>query len=393
MDILKIQDIDLRDKKVFAKFDLNVPFDKNGYISDYTKVNAALETIEYLLKNNCSVIIASHLSNVELSLKPVHRVLRALLRRPVVFADWVCNAKVLEMAKGLDNGEVLLLENLRFDKRETENDEEFARKLASMAEVYINDGFWVIHREHASVEKITDFFPDDKKWLGFLVQKEIFYLKDIVENPKRPFVAVVGWSKVSSKLLAVKKLVARVDKIIIGWAMAFTFLKAKWFEVWKSLVEDDLIDEARGIMKNMQEQGKELVLPVDFIVSDIFWSDWNIKTVRYDEIPEGFMWLDIWEESVKLFEEKCDDAKTIFWNGPMWAYEMEEFFNGSANIANILANSSATTIVWWGDSLSIVNKLWLSRRFNLVSTWGGASLKLLEGKSLIGIEKLRKTTP
>ncbi len=397
MKILRIQDIDLRWKRVFAKFDFNVPFDKNKDISDYTRLKGALHTIEYLLDQNCSIVMASHLGKPrwswyqkQFSLEPVQRVLRAMLRWDVKMADWVCNSETIKIAKDLKSREILLLENLRFDDREVKNDEGFAGQLSSMADVYINDGFWVIHRQHASIDRITDFFPSDKKGLGFLVQKEISYLREVVDSPDRPFVAIVGWSKISSKLLAVKQLVGRVDKIIIGGAMAFTFLKAKGYEVWRSLVEDYLLNDAREIIKTMEEQGKELVLPVDFVVSKVFGRDWDMKTVGYNEIPRDFMGLDIWVGSVNLFREKCIGAKTIFWNWPMGAYELEEFFNGSASVASILAESGGVTIVWGGDSISIINGLWLADRFSFISTWWGASLKLLEGKSLIGIEKLRK---
>ena len=306
MEILKIQNINLKNKRVFVRFDFNVPFDRKWNISDYTRVNAALETIEYLLKQNCSIIIASHLwrptwYQKQFSLEPVQKTLRALLRWPVKLANWVCDEETIKTAQKLKSKEILLLENLRFEKGEKQNSEEFSKKLASMAEIYINDAFWVSHRQHSSVYGITNFFPDNKKGLGLLVQKEVSYLKKVMNNPNRPFVAIVGWSKISSKLEAVKQLLSKVDKIIIGWAMAFTFLKAQWYQVWRSLVENYLINEAKDILETMGKQGKELILPVDFVASNVFWKGWNMKTVSYKDIPKDLMWLDIWEESIKLF--------------------------------------------------------------------------------------------
>jgi len=404
MQLQKVQNIDTENKKVFLRCDFNVPFDKSGNIDDYTRVNATLETIKYLLKQNCSIIIASHLSRPKwvwkedllrpegfekkFSLAPIQRVLRALLRLPIILANWVSDDETIKKAKNLKPWEILLLENLRFDIREKQNEENFAKELASMSDIYINDAFWVCHRNHASVDKITDFFLEWEKAAGFLLQKENSYFTDKIANPERPFVAIAGWAKVSSKLLTIKKLLEKVDKIIIGWAMAFTFLKAQWYEIWNSLVENDLLDEARNIIKVAKVLNKELIFPIDFIISENFWEDWNIKTVDFDKIPNWFMWLDIWPKSIKLFEEKCEDAKMIFWNWPMWAYEFESFFEWSASIAQILATSSAITFAWWWDSISVINKLSLSRELDFVSTWGWASLELLEWNKLIWIEKL-----
>ncbi|MDQ7008799.1 MAG: phosphoglycerate kinase [Candidatus Gracilibacteria bacterium] len=390
----KIQNIDIENKRVFLRCDFNVPFDKNGIITDYTRVNAVLKTIKYLLKNNCSIVISSHLGRPKdfeqnFSLAPVQRVLRALLRLPIILASGVSDEKTIEQAKKLKSGEILLLENLRFDSREKKNDENFAKELASMGEIYINDAFGVSHRSHTSVDKITDYFLEGEKAAGFLLQKENKYFKDKINNPERPFIAIVGGAKVSSKLLTIKKLLEKVDKIIIGGAMAFTFLKAEGYEIGKSLVENDLLEEAKNIIETAKKLNKELILPVDFIISDKFGENGIIKTVNFDKIPENFMGLDIGAKSIKLFEKKSESAKMIFWNGPMGAYEFDSFFEGSASIANILANSKGETFAGGGDSIAVINKMGLGQELSFISTGGGASLELLEGKKLVGIEKLK----
>lgn len=401
----KVQDIDTENKKVFLRCDFNVPFDKSGNIDDYTRVNAVLDTIKYLLNQNCSIVIASHLGRPKwvwkedllrpewfekkFSLETIQKVLRALLRLPIILANWVSDEKTITQAKSLKPWEILLLENLRFDEREKQNDETFAKELASMADIYINDAFWVSHRKHASVDKITEYFLEWEKAAGFLLQKENSYFTDKINNPERPFLAITGWAKVSSKLLTIKKLLEVVDKIIIGWAMAFTFLKAKWINVWNSLVENDLLEEARNILETAKKLNKELILPIDFVISDVFWENWVIKIVDFDKIPEWFMWLDIWPRSIKLFEEKSKNAKMIFWNWPMWAYEFESFFEWSASIANILASCKWETFAGWWDSIAVINKLWLSPKLNFISTGWWASLELLEWNKLVGIEKLK----
>lgn len=390
----KVQNIDIENKRIFLRCDFNVPFDNYWNITDYTRVNAVLKTIKYLIKQNCSIVIASHLwrpkwFEKKYSLAPIQRVLRALLRLPIFLAEWVSDKKTIIQARNLKLWEILLLENLRFDSREKQNDEVFAECLASMADIYINDAFWVSHRSHASVDKITDFFLEWEKAAGFLLQKENQYFTDKINNPEKPFIAIVGWAKVSSKLLTIKKLLEKVDKIIIGWAMANTFLKAQWYNVWNSLVENDLLDEANNILESAKILNKEVVLPVDFIISDNFWEDWIIKTVDFNKIPNWFMCLDIWPKSIKLFEKKSKSAKMIFWNWPMWAYEFESFFEWSASIANILASCSWETFAGWWDSISIINKLALSRKLSFISTGWWASLELLEGKKLPWIEKLK----
>jgi phosphoglycerate kinase len=258
-----------------------------------------------------------------------------------------------------------------------------------MGDIYINDAFWVSHRKHASVDKITDFFLEWEKAAGFLLQKENKYFTDKIDNPERPFIAIVWGSKVSSKLLTIKKLLNKVDKIIIGWAMANTFLKAQGYEIWDSLVENDLLEESLNILKTAEELGKELILPIDFIISDTFGEEWIIETVKHNKISKWYMALDIWPESIKFFTKKCEQAKMIFWNWPMWAYEFESFFEGSKAIAEILGKSKAVTFAWWWDSISVINKLWLRYNLDFISTWWWASLELLEGGKLPWIEKLK----
>ena len=394
MKVRKIQDLDLTNWKVFLRCDFNVPINKHWEIEDFKRINLTLNTIKYLLKKNCKIIIASHLGRPKwfekkLSLEPIQKVLRALLRWPVKLAPWITNKETLSLIKNMKKKDIIILENLRFDPKEKENNNEFAKTLAFMANFYINDAFWVSHRKHASIDKITKYFDDNEKAAWFLMQKEISYFYDTIKDPKRPFIAILWWSKVSWKLETIKQLINKVDCIIIWWAMAFTFLKTMWYWIWKSIVEDDLLQEAKNILEATKKLNKKIIFPIDFIISDTFWEDWNIKKVDFDKIPNNYMWLDIWYDSIKLFEEVCNNAKTIFWNWPMWAYEYNSFFQWSAWITNILAKSKALTFVWWWDSLWVIRKIWLWEKINFLSTWWWASLQLLEWKNLIGIEKLK----
>ncbi len=396
MKIQKMQDLNLKWRKVFLRCDFNVPVDRYWNISNFKRINSIIKTIEYLHNKNCAIILASHFDRPHgfenrLSLKIIQRALRSLLRWPVILAPWIVDIETLKITKEIKSWDIILLENLRYEEWEKNNSKSFAKKLASMADFYINDAFGVSHRNHASIDAITQFFDENHKWAWLLLQREIEYFWKTLKVHKKPFVAILWGSKVSGKLQAIKKLLPQTQSIIIGWAMAFTFLKAQWYEVWKSLVEDELILEARDILTAAKVIGTKIYLPVDFKVSDVFDENWDVQTVDFDAIPLTHMWLDIWPKSIELFETVCLAAKTIFWNGPMWAYEMNRFFLGSAWIANILAQSEALTFVWGGDSLSVIHKMWLYNNIDFLSTWWGASIQLLEWKELPWIQNLKKS--
>jgi len=388
------KDLDLKGKRVFLRCDFNVPLDEFGNITDDRRIRMALPTIKYLLDNDCKIVIGSHLGrpkgefNEKFSLKPVARRLSHLLDEEVILAKDVVGEDAKNKAKNLKESQILLLENLRFDPRETKNDEIFAKELSEYGEYYINDAFGVSHRAHASVHAITKFYDDCHKAAGFLLLKEINFFSRLLENPVRPFVAVVGGSKVSGKLQALINLLPRVDKMIIGGGMAFTFLKALGYSVGDSLVEDDLIDEAKKIMEKAKELKVKFYLPVDIVVADKFSEDSMVKYVTYQEIPDGWMGLDIGPASVRLFGEVLWDAQTILWNGPMGVYEMDKFSRGTFKISHEIARSHGIKVVGGGDTADAVARAGDADEMTFISTGGGASLELLEGKKLPGIEAL-----
>ena len=394
MELLHLKDLDLKDKKVFIRCDFNVPIDEFGNITDDRRIRSAVATINHCLDEDCAVILASHLGRpkgeVELkySLAPVARRLQQLLKRQVLLTPDVVGTETLKMAKELPRHEVLLLENLRFEAGETENDEEFSKKLASMAEFYINDAFGVSHRAHASIFGVTKYFDNKHKAAGFLLEKEINFFDKLINNPIRPFAAIVGGSKVSGKLEALVNLLPKVDKIFIGGGMAFTFLKQLGYDIGASLVEDDLLDEAQKIMNKAKELGVKFYLPVDVIAAQKFEADAVIKIVTAQEIPHEWMGLDIGPATVRLYREGLNDVQTILWNGPMGVYEMDRFARGSSKIANFVADSYATTVVGGGDTADLVQRVNLDDEITFISTGGGASLELLEGKILPGVEAL-----
>ena len=378
---------------VFIRCDFNVPLDEYGNITDDRRIRAALPTIRYCLDNDCKVVLASHLGrpkgyDPKYSLKPVAKRLHTLLKQEIVMAEDVVGEDAKAKAKSLQEGEVLLLENLRFEPGETKNDPQFAKELSQFGKFYINDAFGVSHRAHASVEAITRYYDKDHKAAGFLLLKEIKYLHKLLENPTRPFMAIIGGSKVSGKLGALINLLPKVDKMIIGGGMAFTFLKALGEEVGKSLVEDDLVDEARNIMEEAKRLGVKLYLPVDFVVAPEFSEDAPVKFVTYKEIPKEWMGLDIGLASTRLFREALNDVQTILWNGPMGVFEMDKFARGSIKLANYVAESYATKIIGGGDTASLISKAGVDDEMTFISTGGGASLELLEGKELPGIKAL-----
>ncbi|GHS88760.1 phosphoglycerate kinase [Campylobacterota bacterium] len=394
MTLRTIKDIDVAGKKVFIRCDFNVPQDEFGNITDDRRIRSALATINYCVDHNCAVILASHNGrpkgepDPQFTLLPIAKRLQNLLKRDVALAADVVGDDAKKRAAELKAGEVLLLENLRFEKGETKNDEAFAKKLADMADIYINDAFGVSHRAHASVEAITKFFTDERKAAGFLLNKEINFFDRTLQHPTRPFVAVIGGSKVSGKLQAVENLLLKVDKIIIGGGMAFTFLKALGESIGDSLVEDDLIPDALRIMEEAKKRNVKLYLPVDVVCAQTV--DANAVTIytTTKEIPNGWKGLDIGPATTRLFREALDGAQTILWNGPMGVYEIEKFAKGSFKISHRIAESHATKIVGGGDTADLVQRADDSDEMTFISTGGGASLELLEGKVLPGVKAL-----
>jgi len=394
MKLQEIKNIDIAGKKVFIRCDFNVPVDEYQNITDDRRIQSALNTIRYCIDNDCAIIIASHFGRPKngfeekFSLKPVAKRLHTLLKREIKLAPNVICDETIAMANKLQSGEIMLLENMRFEAGETKNDPELSKTLASLADVYINDAFGVSHRAHASVEGIAQHFPIEAKAAGFLLAKEIKFFYHIIEEPKRPFVSIVGGSKVSGKLEALYNLVPKVDKIIIGGGMAFTFLKALGYDVGNSLVEDELIPEAIKIMKEARELGVKFYLPVDVIAAEEFDSESFAKATTVQEIPKGWMGLDIGPASATLFMQAIEDAHTILWNGPMGVYEMDKFAKGSTKISHAVANSYATTVVGGGDTADLVKRTGDEDEMTFISTGGGASLELIEGKVLPGVKAL-----
>jgi len=389
-----INEVELTNKRVLFRLDFNVPMDKLGNITDDTRIAAALPTLNYALDEGAKLIIISHLGRPKgkrvetLTLAPVAKRLGRMLKRPVKFIDDCLGAKVERAAANLENGDVLFLENLRFHPEETENDEVFAQKLAKIADVYVDDAFGNAHRCHASNVAITKFAPISVA--GFLIKKELSYFLDELENPKRPFVAIIGGSKVSSKLGALLNLVKRVDKIIIGGAMAFTFLKAQGYYIGSSLVEDALIDKAKEVMEAAREKDVKLYLPVDWVIAKGPDAKADTLIVPNQEMREGYAGYDIGRATVILFEEALADAGTIVWNGPLGVFEVESFSYGTMQIAHCVGSSTAISIVGGGDTDVAIHRAGETENINFISTGGGASLELLEGKKLPAIAALEE---
>lgn len=395
-EILSINDLDLAKKQIFIRCDFNVPMDEFLNITDDRRIRSAIPTIKYCLDHGCSIVLASHLGRPKngfeekFSLKNVAKRLSRLLDRDVIFANDVVGDDAIKKSAELKAGEILMIENLRFEKGETKNDENLARELAKFGEVYINDAFGVCHRAHASVEAITKFYDENHKAAGFLLQKEINFAQNLIKHPSRPFVAVVGGSKVSGKLQALHNLLPRVDKLIIGGGMAFTFLKALGENIGNSLLEEDLIEDANEILKKGKELGVKIYLPVDVVAAQTFSADSAVKYVSAKEIPNGWMGLDIGPASVRLFKEVLADAQTIWWNGPMGVFEMDKFSKGSIKMSHAIVETHATTVVGGGDTADVVERAGDADEMTFISTGGGASLELIEGKELPGIKPLRK---
>ena len=391
-----IKDVeDLQGKRVFIRCDFNVPKDEDGNITDDRRIRAALPTIMYCIDHDCKIILASHFERPtpgvyeeKYSLNPVAKRLHTLLKKEILKASDVVGEDAKAKAASLKEGDILLLANLRFHPGETTNDEEFAKELASFADVYVNDAFGACHRKHASIYALALQFPPKYRVAGFLLKKEVNFFSKTLEKPDRPFLAVIGGSKVSGKLEAIKNLINKVDKIIIGGAMAFTFLKARGFNVGKSLVEDDLLDVARETMDKAIKKGVKFYLPVDLVVAPKIDEFAPIKYLPAQEIPDDWMGLDVGPASSRLFREVINDTQLIIWNGPMGVYEVDKFAKGSIMMSHHIAESNATTVVGGGDTADVTKRAGDIDEMTFVSTGGGASLQLLEGKTLPGVEVL-----
>ena len=392
-----LKDLEIDGKRVFIRCDFNVPKDEFGNITDDRRIRSALQTIRYCIDRDCKIILASHYERPEpgkyedkYSLLPVAKRLHTLLKikRDIFMAEDVVGPDAQEKAANMEAGDVLLLENLRYEEGETKNDEVFAKKLADFADIYVNDAFGACHRKHASIHAITKFFDKEHKAAGFLMGKEVNFFSKVLEKPVRPFVAVVGGSKVSGKLQALTNLITKVDKVIIGGGMAFTFLKAHGHEVGNSLVEDDLLEEANNIILKAKKLGVKFYLPVDVVAAQEFSENTTVKFLPIQEIPVGWMGLDIGPASTRLFREALNDAQTIIWNGPMGVYEMDRYSKGSMAMSNNIAQTHATTIVGGGDTADVVQRAGDVDEMTFISTGGGASLKLIEGSVLPGLEAL-----
>lgn len=386
-----VRDIELKGKKVLVRCDFNVPMDENQNITDNTRIVAALPTIKYLLENECSIILCSHLGRPkgefkpEFSLKPVAKELQKLLGKEVIMANDVIGEDAKVKAKALQNGQIMLLENVRFHKEETDNDSGFSKQLADMAEIYVNDAFGAAHRAHSSTAGVAEFLPAVS---GFLMEKELKFLGNAIANPERPFVAILGGAKVSDKIGVIDSLLEKVNTLIIGGGMAYTFFKAQGYEVGNSICEFDKLDLAINLMKKAEEKGVKLILPIDTKVGKEYKADTESKTVKFNEIPTDWEGFDIGEETIKQFIEELKNAKTVVWNGPLGLFEFEQFAKGTNAIAKALSQIDCTTIIGGGDSAAAVKKAGLEDKMTHISTGGGASLEFLEGKALPGVECL-----
>lgn len=385
---------DLQGKRVFVRCDFNVPVDEKRAITDDTRIRAALPTIQSLTSKGAKVILASHFGrpkgvDEKLRLDPIAKRLSELLGKTVVKTQDCIGDDVAEKVSAMANGDVLLLENVRFYPEEEKNDPEFAKKLASVADLYVNDAFGTAHRAHASTEGVTKYLSPSVA--GLLVEKELKFLQEAIENPKRPLAAIVGGSKVSSKIGVIETLLDKVDKIFIGGGMVFTFYKARGLSVGSSLVEEDKLELARTLEAKAQAKGVQFLLPTDVVIADKFSAEANTQIVSADAIPDGWMGLDIGPDSIKTFQAALADVKSVIWNGPMGVFEIDKFAKGTEAIAHTLAEltpKGCTTIIGGGDSVAAVEKVGLASQMSHISTGGGASLELLEGKVLPGIAAL-----
>ncbi len=387
-----LKDIDVKGKKVLVRCDFNVPI-KGGKINDDNRIISSLPTINYLLDQGARIILMSHLGRpdgevkAEFSLKPVAERLTELLKKKVLFSgdDRVVSDRVKEEVAQMDDGDIMLLENTRFRAEEKKNEIKFAEELASLADLFVNDAFGTSHRAHASNVGVSKYLPSA---VGFLVERELDEMGKVLESPERPFVAILGGAKVSDKIGVIENLIAKVDTIIVGGGMAYTFLKAQGYEIGNSLLEEDKVDLAADLLKKAKENNVEIILPLDTVVGREFKNDTEFKTVTVDSIPSDMMGLDIGEKSIELFSDKIRQAKTVIWNGPMGVFEMDNFAKGTNGIARAMSETKGVTIIGGGDSASAVEKSGFAERMTHISTGGGASLELLEGKVLPGIDAI-----
>lgn len=389
-----VKDIDVKGKKIIVRCDFNVPL-KDGRITDDTRIRAALPTINYLVENGGAVILMSHLGRPEgkaepkYSLAPVAERLAELMETDVIFApsDVVVDDNVRAKAEALKSGQVMLLENVRFRKEETKNNAEFAKELASLAEVFVNDAFGTAHRAHASTAGIADYLPSVS---GFLIEKEIKFLGNAVENPQRPFVAIMGGAKVGDKISVIENLLKKVDTLIIGGGMAYTFYKSLGYEIGTSILDEESIELAANLLKKAKEAGVKMLIPTDVVCGREFKNDTETLICESQKMPKDMMGLDIGPKTAELYKKEIAAAKTVVWNGPMGVFEMENFAKGTYEIAKALSESDAVTVIGGGDSAAAVEQFGLADKMTHISTGGGASLEFLEGKELPGVAVLEE---
>ena len=392
MKLNTINEADLKGKRVLIRVDFNVPL-KDGKVTDNTRIKAALPTVKYILDQGASLVVMSHFGrpkgqkNPDFSMAPIAKEFEALLGRPVKLAPDVIGAEVEKEVKALKPGEVLLLENVRFYKEEEANDPEFAKTLASYGDIYCNDAFGTAHRAHASTEGVSHYLPS---YAGFLIEKEVKFMAPVLENPEKPLVAIIGGSKVSSKITVLESLVRTCDTIVIGGGMAYTFDKVLGYKIGKSLVEDDYLETAKNFLEKAEAKGVKVILPVDHLAAAEFSENAAPVAVDGRNIPDDLMGMDIGPKTIEMIKDAIKSAKTVVWNGPMGVFEFEAFSKGTEEVAKALAASDAISVVGGGDSVAAINKFGLADKISHVSTGGGASLEFLEGKVLPGIKALEK---
>ncbi|KAB3530184.1 phosphoglycerate kinase [Alkaliphilus serpentinus] len=388
-----VKEMDVKGKKVLVRCDFNVPMDKEGNITDDRRIREAMPTVTYLLDKGAAVILMSHLgrpkgeANPKYSLEPVAKRVQQILDRGVIFYndEMVTGDRTQELAKDLQPGEILLLQNVRYRKEEENNLENFSRELANLGDIFINDAFGTAHRAHSSTAGIASFLPSA---MGFLIEKEVGFMGKALENPEKPFVAILGGAKVSDKIGVIENLLDKVDSLLIGGGMAYTFLKAQGYEIGKSLLEEDKLELALSLIKQAEDKGVKLMLPVDSVVAKEFAADSEHKTVKNEEMPSDWLGVDIGHETIKLYSQEIKGAKTVIWNGPMGVFEMPAFAVGTKEITRALSECGGTTIIGGGDSAAAVEQLGFADNMSHISTGGGASLEFLEGRILPGIAVL-----
>ncbi len=387
-----VEDIEVKNKKVIVRVDYNVPLDENLNVVDNTRIKLSLDTLNYLMDNDAKIILMSHLGRPKgkvvdkFRLDPAAKELEKLIDKKVKKFDETYSEEVKDYIENdMDYGDIVILENLRFNPGEKSNDSVFSKSLASLADIYVNDAFGAAHRAHASVAGVPKYLP---AVAGFLMQKEVDTLTSVMESPRRPFLAILGGSKVSDKLQVIKNLLGKVDSLVLGGGMSYTFYRAKGFEIGKSICEDEQIDYAKEMLKLAEKNNVDFLLPIDIVIASEYDKDADKKVVPVQSIPVDWMGLDIGDKSIELFEKEIEKSETIFWNGPVGVFEWEKFEKGTKAIAKAIAESSAITVVGGGDTLAAIKKYNLSGKFSHVSSGGGASMELLEGKELPGVAVL-----